>query len=344
MDDVDVALVKRLGVAPFLSGIRPLEDLTPTRLAKDLGISIETVRRRLAALTSAGVLAGRSAWPNTRHLGLHAATLHFRLDGKARKSSVLAEAAAFDGVLAAFDFVGPDVCVDVCFRDEADRANKTLQLQRLLGAASAAVFLDFPLPIVKRPLTPLDWRILQALRGDADCDLQTLADALHVSRRTVRRRVDAMVKEGSLDVVANFDPGQMDGHLLGYLLVHFEPQAGRTGMHAVLRALERRWIGQWSPPDRQLGHLAVVLVVKSPRELEDMRREVESMAHVAHVEALLLQGARPGSGWLDAAIASHVQPRHRAAEPPVQAVVAAQPRRKRAAKVKPARRRSSRSA
>jgi DNA-binding Lrp family transcriptional regulator len=309
MDEVDLAIVQRIGVSPFLVWPHPPAATTVAALARALRVSKETVRRRLAAMEEARFLAGRMMVPNFRALGLNSCTVHFRATDAGRKSEAVPAIAALDGVLAAYDMLGPDVCVDLCFRDEADRHAKVAAIDGLLGGASSSLFLDLPLPALARPLSPLDWRIVLAHMGDATRAPEEVGAELGVSGRTVRRRLAALVSGGAVDVVGNFDPGRLNGHLMVYLLLRLRPGAGRNEAKAVQRAFRRRWLAQWSPPERDLADVVIVTVAASAGEADDLRREAITVPAVARAETLVLSGVASRPEWLGAAVQERAAPR-----------------------------------
>lgn len=302
MDPLDLQVMRRMGVAPFLVWPHPPSSIRPAALAKALGVSTDTVKRRLSALGKAGVFHGIQVFPNPRYLGLRTASFHFRM-GSTRGRMPAEEVAAEPGVLGVFDMVGGDRCLDVAFADDAGRRDLCDRLAKRLGVP-ASHFVDFPTPAPQMELTPMDWRILHALRRKPGTTTEAAARSLGLSPRTVKRRFDRMAAAGALDVIGLFDPGAMTGHLLVDLLFHFQPGSGPQDAAVVVNAFRKRWVAQWTPPDRELGHLALVLVAGSARELEDLRREGESLACVDRCEALVYETVRENWGWLDAQIAA----------------------------------------
>src|SRR5688500_12660690 len=108
MDAVDLQMMRRIGIAPFLTLPHPPSSLRPAALGRSLGISSDTVKRRLAALRKAGVFHGLHVFPNPRLFGLRMASLHFRLGTAARRRVTPEQVAAMPGVLGVFDMVGGD--------------------------------------------------------------------------------------------------------------------------------------------------------------------------------------------------------------------------------------------
>lgn len=157
-------------------------------------------------------------------------------------------------------------------------------------------------------MTPLDWRLLQALRAAPDTTLEAAAKKVGVSVRTAKRRFDRMVVDGCLDVIGLFDPGALAGHLLVDLVFRLRDGGGKAEVAQVLNTFRSRWVAQWSPPDHRLGHLTLVVLASSARELEDLRREGESLACVERCEALIFESAREGWASVDAEIARRAGP------------------------------------
>jgi DNA-binding Lrp family transcriptional regulator len=301
MDEVDLQAMRRIGLAPFLVWPHPPQSIRPAALARELKVSPDTIKRRLADLRAAGVYHGTLVFPNPRLLGLRMASLHFRLGEAARRLVPPEAVTAVPGVIGVFDMVGGDRCVDVAFGAESGRETLQGELSSLLGAASSH-FVDYASP-APASMSPLDWRLVQALRTAPDTTLEQAAQAVGVSQRTAKRRFDRMAKEGCIDMVGLWDPGAMQGHLLVDLVFRLAQGAGPQDVPTILNAFRSRWVAQWSPPDRRLGHLTLVVVARSARELEDLRREGESLACVERCDALVLESARESWGWLDALVA-----------------------------------------
>lgn len=332
MDELDLEILQRIGGAPFLVWPHSPASSTPAALARSLHVSKETIRRRLADLEASGVLAGRSLAPNYRALGLNCCTVHIRAKDATRKGEAVGKVAALDGVLAAFDMLGPDLCVDLCFRDEADRRAKVAAIMRLVGPGATSLFLDVPLPALARPLTPLDWRIVQAHLQDALRAPEAVGVELGVSARTIKRRMAALVAGGAIDVIGNIDPGRLTGHFLVYLLVRLRPSASRAEAQAVQRAFRRRWLAQWSPPERELADVVIVTVADSAGAADALRREAMTIPAVARAEVLVLSSVVSQPAWLLAAVAERAAPAAAATQRATPAVIAparvARPRRR----------------
>lgn len=308
VDKLDVEILRRTAVGPFVPGPHDPKKTSASGLARSLKVSVETVRRRQRALQTSGLVPARVAWPNFRHLGLRAATYHFHIADGVRKGDVLRRVAALDRVIDVFSMMGPHMCVDLCYADEDDLARRISAIQAVTRGPPPAAFFEYPLPPPGRGLSRIDWRILAALRPDADLGLDDVATSVGVSRRTVKRRLDALLNRGALDIVAAFDPGRLEGQLLVYLLLRTRARAGSVETKAVVNAFKHRWVAQWSPPDASVGHVVLVLVAPSAGGAEEARLEAESLPQVERAEALVFDGAAADTEWIDREIASRAGP------------------------------------
>jgi DNA-binding Lrp family transcriptional regulator len=302
INDLDLQLMRRIGLAPFLVWPHPPSSLRPAALARALHVSTDTVKRRLAAMEEAGVYRGTMVFPNPRLVGLETASFHFRAQGAATRRVRPERVLEVSGVLGVFDMVGGDRCVDLAFADTNAREAARSQLSSLFGAPSTH-FVDYRTPVPSVSMAAMDWRVLASMRAQPNATPETAAAGLGVSARTVKRRFERMVKGGAVDVIGLFDPGAVKGYLLVDLLFYLREGAGAQELQALLGAFRSRWIAQWSPPDRRLGHLALVVVAESARELEDLRREGESLPFVERCEALIVESALESWGWIDAQVA-----------------------------------------
>src|SRR5688572_12512390 len=109
-----------MGLQPFLTWPHPPERLKATKIAKDLGLSPETVKERIARLEKDGTIQGYEVYPNFRHLGLLSTTYHFRVPDTTQKTRALEQVGRAEGVVGVYNFVGPDVCVDLAHRGGRD--------------------------------------------------------------------------------------------------------------------------------------------------------------------------------------------------------------------------------
>ena len=301
MDALDIQILRAMGLRPFRRSSNA-DAIRPAHLARAVGITVDTVKDRVGRLEAAGVLAGYEVIPNLRHLGVEGAAYLVRAPDESTKEAVLAEASAVERILEVHDFLGQAVCVDFAFTGEGERDRVLARLEEITGARPLR-FYGRDQPDVPRPLTPLDWRILRAMRGDARRSPGDVAEAIGVSAKTVKRRFERMADERSLFVYPKLDPSKAGGVILFKLLLHLDPAAGPDTVRAVSKALDASTLLSFVPESREIGSFDVVLVAQNAPGIDRLRREALAVPGVVGAEPWLLRGYWYRGEWIDRALA-----------------------------------------
>lgn len=302
VDAIDVGILRAMGVRPYERTPKPLDALQSARIARVTGFSVNTVKDRIIRMTELGVIAGYQAVPNLRHLGLQGGAYHLRFASDAAKDEAMPRILAVSGLLELHDFLGQGACADFVFKDDAD-------LQRMLAKLSTGAqdgpprhFYNRETPDVKRALTPLDWRIVQALRANPRATPADLAPAVGVSARTVKRHLTRMAKEGSVFLVPAIDPSKADGLFLFELLVYLRDGVGPRPMAALRAAFNAEHVYAYVPASADLGNFDLLLFARTSAEVEALRRRAEQIDGVIRAEAWLFRAFLGFPAWLDVAI------------------------------------------
>lgn len=89
-----------------------------------------------------------------------------------------------------------------------------------------------------RELTPLDLRIVRALKDNARRPVGEVADAVGVSAKTVRRHLESMLSDGSIDLSVPMDSG-LGGDM--FLIMHVNLNDGANKTKVGGRLLSKRY-------------------------------------------------------------------------------------------------------
>ncbi|MFQ5907647.1 MAG: winged helix-turn-helix transcriptional regulator [Thermoplasmata archaeon] len=301
MDALDIRLLRTMGIQPFVYGARGPDALKPSRIADSLNVSVKTAKARLARLEEEGVIAGYQIYPNLHHLGVYWRSYFFRVPSEKKKglSPVLV---AVEGLVHVFDFFGPDLCIDLCYRDEPELARRLLLVSELLGATQAFDWYDNRMPPVTGTLSTLDWRIVKALRLRARTSLKDLSRDIGVTDRTIRRRLDRMVKGGGIDVVPLVDPTRMKDTVPAAFLFRLDEDQAQTAVREIEHVFDEAYLSAWVPPSPEMGHLITLLVARRMVDLDEMRRRAGTLPGVESVEAFIPADVWHNEDWIDEAI------------------------------------------
>ncbi len=306
MDELDVRIVREMGVRPFERRPKNPDAMKPGHLAGKLGVTVNTIKARIARMEEIGVIAGYGLIPNLRHLGLAGSAYYFSLPPDDDKPAAIEAISALDGFLEVHDFLGRGFCVDFTHRDPAALEATLGELSKLTAEKRPIKFYDREMPLVERALTNLDWRILQALRPNGNRSLDDVGDALGVTGRTVRTRYARMAEEGSFFTVPMLDPSKAEGLVFFTILLYVQPGAFKDATRQLLADLDGNYVYAYVPSSPALGHLDVLLFARSTAQVEQLRQQAAAIPGVDRVEAWFFRGLYDHSGWIDAAIEQRV--------------------------------------
>lgn len=301
MDALDLAILRAMGLHPF-EAWSGATSLRVKKVARETKASEKTVRDRLRKLERAGTLAGYEAHPNLRHLALSWSTFHYVVPTR-DKTRALAAIEDVEGVVGIQDHIGEDVYVDLYYATEDEMRLRMRLLKTLLGDG-ALDRIDHDMPPAKHALTPLDWRIIRALRGRARRPMREVAREIGVSTRTAERRVATMMAGGDLYVVPRVDWTRTPQLLPYALLVEATEGAILELADAAPRLAPGCCRGSWAPTccEPSASHLSVALYASSLAEMEEQRMRFAQADGVGSVRVLLPAARREPRAWLDSIV------------------------------------------
>jgi DNA-binding Lrp family transcriptional regulator len=308
VDALDIRILRAMGIQPYGRAPRPLEGLRAPTIARALRVSPERVRNRIARMEASGLVQGYDLYPNYRHLGLEATWYYYILEDEDAAEAAGARLAPVEGVGACCWFLGGMMCVNVLYRSPADLERKLKLMRALAGEGGLHKLYDVEMPHVHRPLTRADWKVLQALRGNASRPLPEVARATGMSTKTVRRHLDRMGKEGAFLPFPVLDLSKAQGAILFFLAVRFGQDATPAPEAALSRALEGSLLATDRIASPQYGSLMLMLAASSTSEVNALRKRAAKVPGVAKATALMFAGAQEDEAWIDEAIAQRLGP------------------------------------
>lgn len=268
----------------------------------------QRVSERVRAMEQDGFIRRYQIVPNFRHLGLESTCYYYSFPDAERAVRAMEKAAPLQGVAGCYAFVNGGLCVNFVHEGPVDLQRK-LQLLVNLAEPEVAVqkFYDLETPEVSRPLSRLDWQIVQALRGHARRPLAEVASELGVTTRTVRRRFEAMGSEGSYFIVPAVDPGVVHG-LMFYLGFHLDAEAPRDATQRLREVTADHWLAEvFTSTVGALGPYSLLLFARSMAEVDGLREQCDRVPGVRSATTYLFRKALESNRWLDEAIAQQVE-------------------------------------
>jgi DNA-binding Lrp family transcriptional regulator len=298
MDSLDIGIVRTMGIRPFARWPPGHAGIRPTGIARELGVTEQTVRDRIARMESDGVVRGYHLLPNLRHVAVDVESVHWEL-GEAPDDETLGRLQAVDGVLAALRFYGPHVCFDVSHASRDQRRRRLQNVEYLLGEIREVLWShDLAFPDVDRELSAVDWRIVRARRTDARRPATAVAEAVGVSAKTVRTRYDAMLEEGSVVEYASVDFAAMRDSVPFILYVWFS-EGGPDPTAPLLELTEDHRLDHFRATVPDSGLIVTQLVASNPAEVQQIVDAVLEIDGVDRAEPQMPTGGFWNEAWID---------------------------------------------
>lgn len=306
MDALDLRILATMGMDPWGGDPPEPGSLSPSFIADRVETTRETVRERVRRMEKAGVIHAYQVYPEPGQMGLDATAVRVEVPDRPADGGTVRTLALVDGVFEIHDLHDDSLTVGVGHRS-AD------ELDRRLDLVAEVTGDQDPDPIHTREgrtdlrdLTHLDWRIVRALRGDAKRSPSDVADEVGVSYRTVKRRIDRMVEEGSIFLAPVVDPSKIEGVLPFDLMLVLQDDVDDAAVSELVGLFPDRLVQRYVPPPEARWWVNLFCFAESIAEAEAMRKEAAESPAVKQAEMILTRATHE-TDWLDRVIDRRVE-------------------------------------
>ena len=282
-DDLDIQIIKAMASPhSFQWDVR----ISYANVAKGLSIDEETVRNRLRRMNEVGFLQGWQLIVNPVLLGREAAVVELSVGDSVSKTEAISRLNLLEGVTLIEDFYGKDLAVHILYEND-DRLTRQVQLVASICDCPTPVSWRLGFPPCRLAPTKTDWRIIQELRGDARGRLSDVARRLHISTRTVKRRMEHLVNGNAFYLDPLLNVGKVGGVRCRFWIV-CEANRKQSVDAKVLSQLSRIISTHTAPPE----HSVFVVHCANASEVQDISqwlgklegvKEVRSNIDVEHI-------------------------------------------------------------
>jgi DNA-binding Lrp family transcriptional regulator len=275
--------------------------LSPEAIAKRLGVSPATVRRRLTAWRARGFLLGFDVLPHPGLLGGRFATRIVDFLNPIAQARAIHSWSLIDGMVQIVP-ARTTLCA-VYFVDSESQAERRLrQLQATEGTKEIGPEMWFDFPPCARRMTRTDWRLVLALRRTPEASMAELAEEVGQSTRATARRFYSLLDEGALLFDPIFEFSRFS-QTLAVLVVTVGPPERRADIDRQIHTLHPQSISSWGPtppdPKGETATLSLWVTAPTTAELDELTARV---AHLPGVTQVLLWYGRstlPIRPWLN---------------------------------------------
>lgn len=305
MDPLDLGILRELSRDQVLWFGRLDPRFSAAEIARRLRVDRATVSSRLHAWERQGFLLGHEVVPSPLVFGARVAGGNLRIDDLRRKPQVLEDLALVPGLASAIDHLGPWVALLYVFETQEGLNRSRRLVTKLAGVGEVTPCVPFRAPEPTVALTTVDWRILQDLRRAPRRPIGEIARSVHLSTKTLTRRLARMVRGRAVWYLPVLDFGRYSKATVTRFIVTLRPNAE---VGAVSDQITRLMPGlsHLIDPSKVIDSegpfpsmLDVGAHVDSVAQAEDVQRELTSLDAVEEVELLFPRRIHLYRGWFD---------------------------------------------
>jgi len=285
--------------------------VTPREIGERVGVSESTVRSRLRHLSEQGFLRDRMVIPNPSLFGKRVFVTDLLVRQPGEVDRILRDLALVEGILFTRD-VMDEVQRKIEVHFASDNDVTAARLGALLGRLATEGALTAPrpyyIPPADRELSPLDWRVLEAVWRRPDASFAQISEAVGISLKTAGRIYHHLVDSHCCWWTHGPDSEEFP---LALVCIDLRiPQDADSALH---------WIGKgghaWIPvasngfglePDDAATVLAGLVPADLPAVLERFLRKLAGVDGVVKIRRTFALGSAIYTAWLADRIASQV--------------------------------------
>jgi DNA-binding Lrp family transcriptional regulator len=215
LDSLDIKIIRRLRAAgrsefdPFPTTINSLR-----KVASDLKIDKDTVRRRLARLAQQGIFLGWSSMINPNALSLKAERVWLRFQNEEDKKKGSNALSRIRNIRTITIYFGNSLSFVFAGNDLTALKNYLHELSTQISEFSLIRESVISFPESKRSLSSSDRKLYEAVRNSFERPQHEISRETGFSLRTVKRRFGDLTKSKTILLLSSWNPKKIKGAAL----------------------------------------------------------------------------------------------------------------------------------
>lgn len=197
LDELDAEILRTM----YRGGVDSIEGIDPRLNASRIGRALRVGRSRVAARMRAwvrfGFLSRYDVWINPVLFDHRGGWARVRVDRTGSKPELIRRLGLIEGVVSATEYLGTRVGIGIIAPDSSQLDRRLELIRGLAGVEEVERLTDWPIRDIRRRLTPLEVRVIRALRAQPTATLNETARRVGISVRTLTRRYADLI-EGSV--------------------------------------------------------------------------------------------------------------------------------------------------
>lgn len=250
------------------------------RIAKNLGVDEETVRKRVEGLRKTGLIRGWQLVVNPTLFGMGLYAAWMTVSPQLSVNEAIRKIKLVNGVVAILHEVGDALSVGVLCEDEKGFKKRLELMTELVGGTNVTTYsTNYPKQSIE--LTRTDWEIIRKLKVDPTQRFNKLARGLGLSSRTVKRRLSRMTEGRAIFIIPDLDYRVLEGAFCIDIFVHYTASGFKTEVDGKFFTKYQDFIFRagWGSPAH--GHFTLIVPsIAIAQEIVDWLRGLNGVREV----------------------------------------------------------------
>lgn len=210
LDKLDIAILRSLFLDVTNYPARSDIHESLSSIARKLDVSEVTLRSRVAGFMRSGYLKGWGVFVNPNAIGQRVAQVHLDVLPPSSKQDAIHKIKLIDGVWIVADYFENTLGVGIYYEDESSLRSR-VELMSRIANAEHVLYDEVPFPPCNHKFTQTDLAIIRGVQSGPRWTYAYIAKQTRLSTRTVRRRLDRMIRERALFITPKIDFRRLHG-------------------------------------------------------------------------------------------------------------------------------------
>ncbi len=262
-------------------------------ISKELGLSSNTVKTRIGRMMKEGAIEDFHTTVKVEAFGYDIIYVVVR-HASERESDILRKAELIGDIFMVINCVGGITGLGIAVKGELEK--KAELLKTLFEPAVVTNIF----PVRAAPLerfTKTDILLMRHLIHHPRAPVKDIARAIRASARTVKRRLDTLMRKEVLQFTIRFDPAAMKGYINFSMLLDIDARKYKQVVRQIYDELSENFLLP-PPPIAQESAFVVVLYTDNLRSMDEMFEKVRKLDGVRNAELLMPSAIRFRQEWL----------------------------------------------
>lgn len=265
-------------------------------IAKDLGISGKTVQKRIERMIREGVILSFEIGFDASLLGLNTCIADIKLKGEFTKHEIIAEFKKIPNIYFVTCAIGNILTLIFHYYNSKELENIIERISFIEHVSNVETNIPRGHHFTEVDISPLDWKIIHRLNHNARKKNHEIASELEVSPKTIKRRLDKLVKDRIIYFTIDVDSSKAKNFTTYVLIVKLE-----TGVkkEKIYKEIKNKFGNIWATVGPVQPSIAFFMYSRSLSQIEDVVEQVKMITEVKTANIALYTSFHRFTEWYD---------------------------------------------